>query len=1322
MLKIIYGDDRTIEDLCDLFEKPKQNCIDNLLRVLVHKPEGCDRPDYLLKDASTIQYYRCDLDARISLETSKWIGALESALERDYRLLMQISPALSAVCEREHPDHAKTLLARTLRMFLLCEALLLTPDGCSPNNPYKDEVAKLPEPTRTLIENVREATCALGNDWHFSLALAIMAALGESQCEHFQPFTWEAYSAGRARDELLRLWPQHPEVDKAINLIAVLIRCQSAVGQAARGTGSWVFIERFVCGSDTQPPEWIAFDTAERILALRLMAIIEEARNRFIPSQDTSSPDESLRNAGAFREWKSEEFARNVDEYCSFNSSASEVNPLPVYSYIGAQYILGLGHLYSAEQKDLLDARITALSEAIWKTPGLDPKAPTGFCSKSSAFLEPNDYPTVSLGHEQIGPRLRPLLKQAIEKFPLESSTEDQRRYFHCHFRVQELRIPDNYSAQRDNKTDNTLRILLRDRWVAKCLVFPGVVKAPSEGDGDDDGSAAWLFDWLLRQASDVMGDTLSDEKGHWPKKHKMGSRWVENEKRDLAAYVPFPLVRRISNVVYRLRGDRCFSLPITIDNRAPLWVHIPNDVDRRAEQLQLIIVNFILGTILNQAMAKGLDHVDLDLKGLFSQNRGGAARYPAKSAAANPMQPEDWGSAINDIFSQGGYDKLLGRYMRHYNARRDILRFPGMPARSATVQRAAVDPISVGPAAFEALDNYLQQHSNTPMLMVGVDIGGTLTKIQLFRYTASNGKKIEPIGRTLRMQTADPESQSGSEESLSAGKALNKGTKRFAERLVHQMGPACKKVLSKLKARVESDPNGSSIVVPVVIGLTWPGPIHDGHIAGQSNPLTLLHWPKASKNIQYSISEIFEVDLSFAVQNAWDRELGHDPHLPSTTPFVALLNDGDGEAVGAIVDGMSNQDHVENNQGSDLRLAVVKLGTGLAGGLFRKIGPNFSLQPGLFEWGKLILDVGAPPKDDFPQGVASEYLSKRCLPRLAKLLGNKQKNRCFQVDDPDSGEIGRIVEVGHAIRESGSDAVRKKFDDLIFECGARQAERSQPWQIPVSAELVRRLLETQLEIEPDLLFALQIGLKISDPQALLDQVKKDVTEYGRTRLLKLLKCQTEPVNILHSELEGIQELIDDAAGVAEECIRALGAYVGDFCILLHDQLGVNEVILAGGVLSGLTGDIAIDSARKRVKLYGFELGKPLANGAFPLEPEASASVGEKTSGAGNSGSIDRGTLGAAAFAAAGFIRDQKATGLQRLTARLLPLESATKVTVEGTKVLVDGTASRDKDQEVDFAAYALSHDELVNFMKGSALEWGYYQSQGDIFIRWVVR
>ena len=54
-----------------------------------------------------------------------------------------------------------------------------------------------------------------------SLPLLLVTTVAYSECEHFRPILWEAYSAGSARDELSSGWQG---IDRyVLDLVAMLI-------------------------------------------------------------------------------------------------------------------------------------------------------------------------------------------------------------------------------------------------------------------------------------------------------------------------------------------------------------------------------------------------------------------------------------------------------------------------------------------------------------------------------------------------------------------------------------------------------------------------------------------------------------------------------------------------------------------------------------------------------------------------------------------------------------------------------------------------------------------------------------------------------------------------------------------------------------------------------------------------------------------------------------------------------------------------------------------------------------------------------------------
>ncbi|WP_306536339.1 hypothetical protein [Geobacter sp.] len=488
-----------------------------------------------------------------------------------------------------------------------------------------------------------------------------------------------------------------------------------------------------------------------------------------------------------------------------------------------------------------------------------------------------------------------------------------------------------------------------------------------------------------------------------------------------------------------------------------------------------------------------------------------------------------------------------------------------------------------------------------------------------------------------------------------------------------------------------------------LVIGIAWPGPVREDRPNGTSGLLKAF----GLSNIiaENKIDDIWEVDIAGAVARAWKKE------FKKSSPFVSLLNDGDAEAAGAVV-------LAKDNPTRGLALSVVKLGTGLAGAILKTYGGGLSLVPGLYEWGKLVLDVAAPPKPGFPNGVAGEYLSQKCLPRLA---GRRGEGQFFQQrDNPESAEIGLILETEAATENKQV----KAYQALRVECGSILGYRRSMYGVPVSAEVLRVVYNAP-DSDPDLLFEVRLALRAF--AGAKDLLVKQLEEYGRIRLHRMICCETTGSN----DKKEVKNLCKDpnfkkASDIAKRCAESLGRYLGDFCVLLHDELDVNAVRLTGGVLSGETGKVAIDSARNRIQLYGLSMQKT-TTGAYAIctpnnqnvtclgkrDAEKSSNAG-KQDDAGNE-NVDRGTLGAACFAAASFIKDKKQKGLQKLRSQLLEVKPGERVDVRGQKISVPGVYP-----DPDFGEYALSEKELLDFMENRGPDWGYYQDSGqNSFVRW---
>lgn len=1325
-----------------------------------------DSPRFFIKGGFTGTYFRCTGDEKLRLEIGRWCEALHGALrdEPDWDLLRRMSPTL----DRVHLEHdarrvREHVIVRALRMVLLFEALCLPEEYCASDNPYRSEVAAIrgqnPELAglfSTCATTLKAAKHGLGSgQCRVGLTLLLLLVLSESQSEHLQDYAWEAYTAGRFRDALYRDWHglagevSNHDLRMVIDTAATLIRCQSFLGQKVRKSGGDAFLH--IIGWPG-PCRNLAFSPDERLAALRLIAVISEARNHKVPADSNGRWRGIDIDSGivAVPVWQREKFSNDAVLYLNYEPPKPNAGPEPTYAYWRPNYV-GLD-----DDSHSLDR----LKE---------------FVTETRREMAGPDYRMVALGEGYTMSPLRELLCSIVTKVPEDASAGKD--WFDRYFTCCTITLPDSFSAKRGD--DRTLCIKLREELIGERYLFPdGDITAllerwkESREIGQPAGEGSGLFEYLLERAKSVC--------------EPEGDFW------DGASYLPLPMVRRIADIVYRLQPDACFSIPVKIDDDRTRWIHIPRQVPRDHEETKQVIANLIMGIIENRAMAAGMQFADVDLENL-GDDRG------SDPSSSRTMGPGDWTRLIEDTYRKGGYETLLGRYLRDYNTRPRSIRFisratfdhrglagVGLPGR---LHRAEAQPshgiheiLTLG-SVRERLLVYLNAHtagespqpSDDPgICLIGIDIGGTLTKCQCYWFGKSGkgpAPQFVPIGEAFRMKTG-PGGTPGADDALDPGARIRRRAEDFASRLV--------RLLDTHRRKYQADILGHHLqpcrCVEVICGLSWPGPVRDGRVAGTSG--ILKHFPplgpSIADNAPENIAQIEIADsVAAALRSKWadlfapSRLDNCESGTNSTWPrqlHVRLLNDGDSEAVGAIVEREVPGPRAGGRR-VPTRIAVVKLGTGLAGGLLAGSAGDLGLANGLFEWGKLILDLGAPQRTGFPRGVAGEYLSVRALRRLAERRGRGE--RCFQNDDPepDGAEIGLILDLFKAKAE---EAYADIYQRLIIECGVTQAERRPLHGIPFETETLRTLssLSEDRPPQPSALDDEQYHLAVLaserpeaiEEKAIVAQLRSRLNAYGLERLRLMVDRQNRRSLVTSnraigdaSYLKGDQRF-ENAGRIAEKSVKVLGRYLGDFCVLLFDELDVTHLILAGGVLSGRTRTVAIEAARARIGQYGLEMTAfPDASGQYELyDPRLRPGAGSrgetsKTEGNDTANREDTrsglGMLGAAGFAAASFIQMQRHEGLRRLRALLLSRPAGCCLTIVGTEVREHPTskASGQSEQSLteDLSRYALTHPDLLKFLEDHGWEWGYYRlgdgttsdgaagdetTPGVSFGRWLVR
>jgi len=1259
-----------------IFEKDNQHLTrlqkakgDDMLRVLAWRPEN-GKPHYYMKGDSTLSYFECNEVEKIQMEISRWSNALSNAFadSGNDRSLYNLSPALHSILKTQPQKEVKGLFARTLRMLLFLESVLLG-EKCTYDNPYSCVITnniytslnKLVKDLSKIKVSEDSALESYNENWVVSLPLLLVVTVGESQCELIQPFAWEAYSAARARDELRRRWPGMKET--VLNTVALLIRYQSAVGQKARQSGTPKFIDLL-----DQTEKVFAFDRDRLIKSLQLLAVIEETRNHKVPN-GTNYRDFDI-NAECDQEWDNKVLCCNIKKYLNFNSS-SDSSPPPndelknhTWSYFRPRY-LGM------EQSTDADADVEAFKRTILLT-----------------RKDCTTYDIISVGRNQTQRPLKALMGKIIKGW---STIENKKKRFEKFFRLQPLSVPHPFSM---NNKEDILQVLLRDDLAAECLLFPSnnideLFDKHNQTEHLDttNNNAGELFDHLLKVAKTKMGlnqDAIWEEKardGHFPALEK-------------PLYVPFPLVRRITNIIFSLQSSTCFNIPIRIDRSTIEWVHLPYGISKDDHLNKRVLASFLLSTVLNRAMSSGLSRAEIDLENLSipSLTKG---NEETDNNSERLMQPKDWRKTIQHLYVDGGYNVLLDRYLRDYNSQRKSVHFETRLSPDTQFGSDKLNTLAVGDICKD-LKQYLASESNrkdaknkgkgtsTPdFWLLGVDIGGTLIKCQLFGFfnCSETFKELDPV---FRMSTT-PESR----KPFSGQDSITESTDEYATRLVELIK---KRAGSKLEQINHSR---------LVIGLAWPGPVREDHLNGTSG--LLKEFGLSHIILQNRIDDIWKIDIVGAVSRAWKKEFNNDK-----IPFISLLNDGDADAVGAVV--LANN-HGSNEHTNDNVLSVIKLGTGLAGAILKTFdGHGLSLIPGLYEWGKIVLDVAAPPNSGFPQGVAGEYLSKKCLPRLAELWG--KKGGFFQYKDaPDSAEIGLILET------ADSSEPDKAYNKLLVECGSIQGNRRPMYGVPVSAEVLRVVYRNPEE-NPDLLHEVRLALRqFANVEA---ELKTHLENYGRIRLDRLISPNQTLFKrkFKSKEADEVRKLprFKAARDIALQCAESLGHFLGDLCVLLNDELGVKEVRLTGGVLSGKTRECAVEAACKRIRLYGLNM-QALPTGAFAIGALDDNSDYKNNSQQTQYNSIDieRGAFGAACFAAASFIQDKKQKGLQRLRSLLLEVRPGETINIEKTQLIVNG-----KDSGIDFRGHALSERDLQKFLEVRGPDCGFYQADSPAsFVRW---
>lgn len=1283
-------------------------------------------------------------------QVTRWVGAMAFRREDPTRLA-RLSPALGELSRRLddlEPDWADVPFMRTVRMLLLLEALLVPEitfhaapgamavvGGGTDWRRWRRDLHAAADSLRDGCDDLREmiydltgANVRIGEtDWYVCIPLLLLVAVVYSQYEYSASPLWQAHSALRARDELRRKWgaalKRTAGLEHGCRLVSLLVRYQSAVGKHVRQSGDARFLAAASAFAESTSG---AFPRSVVLDALRLLSILEEARLRSLPG---TGPDTRIGpcrvNAGAIQPWESAEPAARdwyllerpdlTDGECgALEASGESAEPLVGRVFRSQKTLretlerrLARSELPGEVRRELVDrlarrARQTA-ADGIARIAAAcrsEADAPSGQATRTWTYASrldvsdddvrtfqrlverhcdalpedkdagsASDAAVFSFGLTQARDLKGPLercvaeVARAVRDAPPGRADSAGEEAFARHFRLARTAIPCSWrSPEEAGGVEHVVEVRLRDEPAAWGLLLPGDDEpGPAAADAGygDPRSAADLLSRLFDRASARLGST---------------QRALCGER-----YVPFPLFERMLDVVAQLRPAESLSIAATFDGRRRL-VRLPTGLDEaRHGHLVRYIAGFVHAMVLNRAMTEGFRCCDVSFDGLEDPGEG-------EAAASGRMTAAQWKETIRDAYDANCYEILVDKYLRDYNTERRSVAILDA-ARPTTLRKPSPEEVAAdlgrwigarakrfsqvtGPEPCELPE----EGAAETQLLLGLDVGATLTKIQF--YTVQAGR-WEPVGGAYQIGT--PRLLRG------ANAGADDPAAQFAAEIARGVEEISRSddVLQRRLSRP-----GAAVFC---VGVTWPGPVRDNHVAGTSR--ILANFPPLGRDVADNrIEAILDLDVAGAIRRALGRS---EVLCRGSEPFVALLNDGDAAGYGTLViDGML----------PGRRLAVVKIGTGTA----TTVLDDGRLLPGPCEGGKVMLDLGATPVRErpggieYPNGVANAYLSKRLLPAVAAKRVEAAKLP-FRVDGLGSHEIGLFL--------------LPDPRPLRDQCGLRDlADESS-----IGVEVLRRVLQRKEKAETDLRRQVERFLNLVGAAAIA-RLEQLVEERGLLRLAERLRLPTEQVRRYFDTI--VDESSHPSTGgpadpqtievrermssfrreVAEPSVRALGEYLGDFLVLMAAHYLVDAFVVAGGVLRDRTGELVREAAIGRAALYGFRLRAsgslmevverpPWMAGARPPDcPEASEHGGPRQS---NDGDPGYGTAGAAAFAAGEFLLRQKQGGLEELRSKLLRLPTNQCATLDDDRIRFDGGAADD----VVLAHHALDAKEVRQFL-----------------------
>jgi len=1351
----------------------------DMTRVLAYKDDD-GKYHYGLWDQRNRRFRVVDLQTKIDSECQRWIHAIwlvdsmgrpdyspefpeseSGRQERQAQQLKNLSPGLFRLYQGEDEDWEA--LARTVRMLMFLRHLLVDSDMDSNIVNFAalrakstGLISKVPKLSNAIENILNEGDCVQlrpevkGDPWHVSLALLFVSAIAESQAAWSRAVLWERFSACRAREDLQLKWPFARGFDvlrDCLDTVAIIIGYQSEFGQWARQTGRHSFVNEV-----TELARGNCFET--KIMdALKVTAIIQEARSRKLPvTPDPASSRFRLTLGTNNKKINWQEIRKQAEKI--FDDRGVTAGGLGSKYNLTWSFFAVLVYYFGVKPKELADFK-EKLREQARRQWGQDI-----FGEES----EVGDFIGFAMDRHQIEmPRLRELIVRNLKavvrstksRGPKKKPSDDV-------FVLGKMAIPHFVAKEAEGPT-KAIIVRLNDYIAAGPLLLRDSRQKPELTLKEEKGLIFDLF-CALRKRFGLLDYRLGDKQ---------------------TCHLPFPLMRRLLEVVYQLHPEWCVSVRVAFDNDPPETIPLPRfcaldcsgtgDEDSQGRpnesevsELVELIANYVPAFVLNRAVSTGFHSCDIDLDGLQGrclvrdicpsqgQRLQGIDDSEGDSEDNSTFCGKRWTHEIRTAFKRNYYEVLTDKYVRDYNTERHCVEL--RKHQSAKLEHVRTLGLT------KKLGEYCKAArgaatTDRNLMLLGIDIGGTLTKFQLYAFNARKGTltAVRPPFKILTPPKPEPDNKNNTRTQQDK----RTPAERFSEHIVSAIEKGFR--VQNIDRSVWSRIN--------VVGISWPGPVRQNRIAGTSGILTRLGftWSIAKNRIE----DIMKIEIPKEFREAWKAVFKTNT---KDIPFVSLVNDGSADGLGAILEQASLSKGTTTEEVHSQ--VVVKLGTGTAGAYFR----DGILSPQLCEWGKILLDLAAPPDDkhEYPTGTANHYLSAKTLPSLVRgsrvepkksKPGKSESEEIFAIPNLTGLELDMLLKLGHRKEAITNDGLEK----LRVECGIRDYAMAGDEE-ELDVEVFRRVYNNDpFAAAEDKLFE-----RIEKRVGALGELAKvalrhEVRVYGGIRLRNLLgfkdseaRIFSEFLTYLEAEsrkreenskyrspqtpqrrgydiktrnyrnknkaLEPIWDRITAAAEFVRIAAETLGRFLGDFIVLLHDQYGLNRVVLSGGVLSDRCGMIAGKTAVDRISKYGLD-AKYISKVRWIQfdESESDPKRGRKGTPPAVVGQLapsrkpktiklDQGTYGAAAYGAQELILHCKQMGMNTIERLMLAVPHNGQIVLKKLEIESSDATGKSLGTPFCLADHLLTRDEVKTYINEHCDDMGYFAfgsiQEGDRYYR----